>query len=612
MPTIPQCWSFFVLLLCLEILTAKECTPPKQETVKCACQGADTTDCTYVCEDGSELACVNGTRAKCTALCGIPNLLHLSTNTLEQCKSTGLCAKCVPSCEEGFSYFGDPLLCNDQAKWEINGECRYYGVHRVGIGVYVLNLAEINLQAGSFYIDFVLTIFTELKSYASFNDAMDTFGKSQYQRSVRECSPMVEWTNSTKSVFLTDMLSPKSVTPLGSQNPKGYRAVSPSQFINEDTTLEALSLTFATMGRGLDIQPMRGDPGSSDMNYRVKGVAYFRPDLRQWPFDTQLLEIMIEDLEQTLHSSVSFLFCHMSTYSGFSPTIRFPNHKNQLQISSSVREVCWPPFADPSKQPTTCGGDDNCIANDAPQHCTRTFKPFREESLRSFSCYCRGGKYSSSRYVTTISFKAPSAQRFIKAYLPAVMISFINSMSYLMPYKDYSQRITICVGTLTALVLFHVSLTNQLPPSTTNTLADWLMLNCYFLNWISWIVTISIMLMTKATWVNDFWPQQTALFFRWLGPLAATVLVAVASFERDVWMGEKESAMAWLKIVFAVFGCVILAIICRHLESRVTRWCTKVKGPNPGQRLELISNDEDEDAEFVSLQPMGALRKRIQ
>ena len=56
--------------------------------------------------------------------------------------------------------------------------------------------------------------------------------------------------------------------------------------------------------------------------------------------------------------------------------------------------------------------------------------------------------------------------------------------------EDYSQRITICTGTLTALVLFHVSLANQLPSSTSNTLADWVMINMYALNFMSWLVSL--------------------------------------------------------------------------------------------------------------------------
>ena len=51
-------------------------------------------------------------------------------------------------------------------------------------------------------------------------------------------------------------------------------------------------------------------------------------------------------------------------------------------------------------------------------------------------------------------YSAPKTQRFMKTYLPVCMISYINSMSYILPVEDYSQRITICTGTLTALVLY--------------------------------------------------------------------------------------------------------------------------------------------------------------
>jgi hypothetical protein len=51
---------------------------------------------------------------------------------------------------------------------QINGKCKWYGVHRVGVGVYLLNVAEIDLQAGTFYVDFVLTIFTELWSFPDY------------------------------------------------------------------------------------------------------------------------------------------------------------------------------------------------------------------------------------------------------------------------------------------------------------------------------------------------------------------------------------------------------------------------------------------------------------
>ena len=49
-------------------------------------------------------------------------------------------------------------------------------------------------------------------------------------------------------------------------------------------------------------------------------------------------------------------------------------------------------------------------------------------------------------------------QRFIKHFLPVVFITLIDMVTYLLNYDEYMPRITICIGALTALVMFHVSM----------------------------------------------------------------------------------------------------------------------------------------------------------
>ena len=51
-----------------------------------------------------------------------------------------------------------------------------------------------------------------------------------------------------------------------------------------------------------------------------------------------------------------------------------------------------------------------------------------------------------------IRYTAPRTQRFIKHFLPVVFITLINMVTYLLNYDEYMARITICIGTLTALV----------------------------------------------------------------------------------------------------------------------------------------------------------------
>eukprot|EP00729_Bicosta_minor_P002130 gene2130-27931_t len=497
----------------------------------------NTDQCVFRCGDGTAVDCINGTThgGICEDACPLPVFEHVSAAG-GQCDSIKPCGSCSPRCANGYSYIGEPSMCGADGKWSIKGECKWYGVHRVGVGVYLLNVADINLQAGSFYVDFVLTMFTETWSFPTYAEALRSFGSTAEEQRTRECSPDVTFAKSSRTVSLVKALRPRSRIPLGSKlnglgeevfPGNGYRAVSPSQFLSGDRAVkdtppsaEKLALTFATMEKGVSITPMQ-----------VQGKAFFKPDLRRWPFDTQQLEIMIEDLEQTLHTNISFLMCHMVP----SP---LQQHAQDLGASEAGDD---------------CAGGDTCPAQ-VIDTCDRNFEPFRtddpdkrNESLTSFSCYCRGGRFSSSRYIASIEFKAPETQRFIKSYLPAVMISFINSMSYVMDFKDYSQRITICVGTLTALVLFHVSLTNQLPSSPQNTLADFLMINCYA-------------------------PEQIALFFRWLGPLLATSVTVAATREREIWFEQAETRWATMKLTTIFLVCPMLAAVLRWAEVKASKF----------------------------------------
>lgn len=117
-------------------------------------------------------------------------------------------------------------------------------------------------------------------------------------------------------------------------HPSTAQAQSPTEYIGfgkGPPSKERLAVTLTTMGQSYQITPIQYDTANTTLNYRVcifgaqtrwtftrsaltdgapkqvQGRAYFRPDLRKWPFDTQELEIMVEDLEQTLHSVVYIL-----------------------------------------------------------------------------------------------------------------------------------------------------------------------------------------------------------------------------------------------------------------------------------------------------------------
>ena len=76
-------------------------------------------------------------------------------------------------------------------------------------------------------------------------------------------------------------------------------------------------------------------------------------------FAPTALGISIEDLQLVTSTNITFVNCHMSTFSGLSPTIRLP--VTTLDFFPQIREVCWPPFAFPKIERTGCDGELNCV-----------------------------------------------------------------------------------------------------------------------------------------------------------------------------------------------------------------------------------------------------------
>lgn len=156
----------------------------------------------------------------------------------QKCAGKGQCQECTPQvstaltkacvhliltltryfcsqCASNHYFTGKPALCVNGTKndgvgsWLLRGECKYIGVHRFGIGIYVQNIADISITAGSFYVDFILTVFTEQRTFDSYSDAMATFE----DQSERRCNPEISWAQSPHGHKLG---SSRDKVPLGS------------------------------------------------------------------------------------------------------------------------------------------------------------------------------------------------------------------------------------------------------------------------------------------------------------------------------------------------------------------------------------------------------------
>eukprot|EP00040_Diaphanoeca_grandis_P015471 m.78985 g.78985 ORF g.78985 m.78985 type:complete len:630 (+) comp25168_c0_seq2:107-1996(+) len=556
----------------------------EEKSKLCECENETLTTCDFVCEEdeSTTLQCIDGTLqgGVCSTKKACPSISNSINFTADehQCANYQPCQECTPNCKDGYYYHGEPNVCfGNSSGWQIQGECRYLGVHRVGIGVYILNIGSISLQDNSFYVDFILTVMTEDRSFRTYDEALKTFdyigphNKSDLQR---ECSPRVGGASLTHH--------------LGSGPSNGYKALSPTQFLRSLNLLtgdsegseDRLDMTFITMDRLSTVTKVQYN--SDTTNWRVQGKAYFKPQLKEWPFDTQRLDIMIEALEQTLNTNVTFVMCHMSSYSGLSPGIRFPDHEKQLRFGAEAAELCWPPF-------------DNVDVKRAEVYKTLD----NPTVLGRDTCSKRFGHYASSRYIAFVEYSAPERQRFMKAYLPVCFISYINAMSYILAVEDYSQRITICTGTLSALVLFHVALVNQLPSSESITLADNLLLNSYGLNFVSWMTTLIIMLLFKA---KSNVARSIASISRWVGPAVTLVVVGkLCSFDSHDVEHSTERLLA------PVTGAVVGGVCCWVLEKVFVRYFFPTDSQTKGN---TTNADQRKHPTVTLFDKVHTLRKR--
>ena len=76
-------------------------------------------------------------------------------------------------------------------------------------------------------------------------------------------------------------------------------------------------------------------------HYRVQSNFYFRTNVRDWPLQTERLELLMEMYEETFKSSPTMFFCIMPELSGLSQSVRFPGSlDNQASLPGNFRESC--------------------------------------------------------------------------------------------------------------------------------------------------------------------------------------------------------------------------------------------------------------------------------
>lgn len=178
--------------------------------------------------------------------------------------------------------------------------------------------------------------------------------------------------------------------------------------------------------------------------YRMQGTFKSPPDLRKYPFDSQDLKILIED-----------------DYLGIDQ-IRFSADKERTQLARGFRVLGWQV--------------DSLSARSLSQS-----YPDRFENDDLYY----------NRYIFTLGLERFATSAAFTVYVPAFVIVIISLLGMWVPAEEMEVRSNAGAPMLAGAVLFHFSLTQELPATSYLTRADKLMLGVY----------ICLMLGMLSTWV---------------------------------------------------------------------------------------------------------------
>lgn len=180
--------------------------------------------------------------------------------------------------------------------------------------------------------------------------------------------------------------------------------------------------------------------------WRIKATFTTPVDLKRYPFDSQKLQMVIEDKRAT------------------SDSVRYVPDDNGAAIEPGI---------------VFAGFDITGI------------KPLVTEHK-----YPWGETYS--QYVFTVGTKRTVFNSFLKTFLPVIFIMLVVMASFILGPEQAGTRLAAVSSGLVACVMFHLSITASIPPLGYLTFADKFMVLTYFILLASFFVNARLMvLITK-------------------------------------------------------------------------------------------------------------------
>jgi hypothetical protein len=193
-------------------------------------------------------------------------------------------------------------------------------------------------------------------------------------------------------------------------------------------------------GRASSIDKIIDKP--NEKFYRIQANLNSQIDLRRFPFDSQKMQIIIEDKKKTTKELV------------YIPDIK------QSGIDDSIAFTGW-----------------------------NIGEWTAEEKSHYYSIY----NENYSQYVFTVPIYRITINSILKTFLPVIFIILVMLSSFILDPDKIATRIAMVSSSLVASVMFHVSLANQIPPVGYLTFIDKFMVLTYFVVLASFFLNVLLL-----------------------------------------------------------------------------------------------------------------------
>jgi hypothetical protein len=212
--------------------------------------------------------------------------------------------------------------------------------------------------------------------------------------------------------------------------------------------------------------------------YRIQATLTSPVDLKGFPFDRQVMQIQLEDKTRTTEE------------------INYVADKENSGLDKSIFFPGW---------------NIDVWHQDVIEH---YYEPYNE----TYS------QYQFNIDISRIRFNA-----FLKTFLPIFFIMLITIVTFVIDPDKVMNRLAIAGSSLVASVMFHVSISNQIPPVGYTTMADKFMMLTYMILLATFIINIMILELQemKKTKLVEKINRHTEYNMLWLVPLAYIVFFLI-------------------------------------------------------------------------------------